>query len=72
MPVTATGEGMTGSPHGPAHRRDTGTDERHTPHPDTPPERPTLCFFSAHHIVRRPAPASRPYGRLRGRATPEP
>ena len=61
---------MTGSPQGLPTRRDTGTDERHTPNPLDQQERPRI--FPAAHIVRRTAPASRPWRPLRGRAPREP
>src|SRR5881392_3831279 len=54
---------MTGSPHGHAHRRDTGTDERHNHTTTHTPGAAHPHPFSATHIMRRPAPASRPSGR---------
>ncbi|SCL26437.1 hypothetical protein GA0070624_3304 [Micromonospora rhizosphaerae] len=62
---------MTGSPHGPAHRRDTGTDERNAPDQTTDLGSRHLRF-SATHIVRPAAPASRPYGRYAVGLRPSP
>jgi hypothetical protein len=70
MPPNVGGEGMTGS----RYRLPTaGTPAltSATPHPHQPQEHHTRAF-SADHSVRRPAPASSPSGRSRGRAAPEP
>lgn len=62
MPATAGRRDDRQPHHGPAHRRDTGTDERNAPD-QTTDLGATHSHFSAAQIVRREAPASRPYGR---------
>jgi len=53
---------MTDSPHGPVHHRDTGTGACTRP-PAPEHEEPRHSHFSALNSVRRPASASRTYGR---------
>ena len=55
-------EGMTDSPHGPVHHRDTGTGACTRP-PAPEHKEPRHSHFSALNSVRRPASASRTYGR---------
>jgi len=74
MPPSLRGEGMTGSPTGPAHHKPGHRPWRaHTPHPSTrkrehsPPRKsPPWTSWPTR------APASRPSGRSRGRAAREP